>query len=88
MKQSLLRALPFTLALCLALAACGAPAAESDTSTPTSETAETPANPAAAAGDTSSPAIGAGEARLLTAEDLLASTPNYRPVTPWNEAAR
>ena len=65
MKQSLLRALPFTLALCLALAACGAPAAESDTSTPTSETAETPANPAAAAGKTSSTAIGAGEAHLL-----------------------
>ena len=65
MKQSLLRALPFTLARCLSLAACGAPAAESDTSTPTSETAETPANPAAAAGKTSSTAIGAGEAHLL-----------------------
>lgn len=68
MKQSLLRALPFTLALCLALAACGAPAAESDTSTPTSETAETPANPAAAAENAASPAqtaIGAGEAHLL-----------------------
>ena len=65
MKQSLLRALPLTFALCLALAACGAPAAESDTSTPTSETAETPANPAAAAGKTSSTAIGAGEAHLL-----------------------
>ncbi len=65
MKQSLLRALPLTLALCLALAACGAPAAESDTSTPTSETAETPANPAAAAENTSSTAIGAGEAHLL-----------------------
>ena len=25
---------------------------------------------------------------LLYAADLLASTPNYRPVTPWNEAAR
>lgn len=65
MKQSLLRALPFTFALCLALTACGAPAAESDTSTPTSETAETPANPATAAGNTSSTAIGAGEAHLL-----------------------
>ena len=66
MKQSLLRALPFTLALCLALAACGAPAAESDTSTPTSETAETPANPAAPTSETAaSTAIGAGEAHLL-----------------------
>lgn len=65
MKQSLLRALPLTFALCLALAACGAPATESDTSTPTSETAETPANPAAAAGNTSSTAIGAGEVHLL-----------------------
>ena len=55
MKQSLLRALPFTLALCLALAACGAPAAESAAANPAAPTSETAA----------STAIGAGEAHLL-----------------------
>ena len=55
MKQSLLRALPFTLALCLTLAACGAPAAESAAANPAAPTSETAA----------STVIGAGEAHLL-----------------------
>lgn len=55
MKQSLLRALPFTLALCLALTACGAPTAESAAANPAAPTSETAA----------STAIGAGEAHLL-----------------------
>lgn len=59
MKHSLPRALPFTLALCLALAACGAPASES--AAPSAPTAET----AAAEKTAASAAIGAGEARLL-----------------------
>ena len=65
MKQSLLRALPFTLALCLALTARGAPAAATGTTTPPTQKDENPPNPPPAAGNTSSTAIGAGEAHLL-----------------------